>query len=275
MLFTRELSTTSEGLGFLDGSSELAILGVAIDDLKRRAWRLRIQSSIFLVAVILLLFTGAVFFYLAPQLTISDIRTFNSLIEQKQAELSGLQQRQELLQQAFTQSKGKIADHLLETRTSISPVDLTPDLRAVFFVDEAHGFAVGSGGTILATRDGGASWQAQASGTQVVLMSVHFVSPELGFAVGDRRHDPGDAGWRGELAGAGERHAGSPLVGALCRARSWASRWGTKARSWRRGMAGRAGRRRRAARSFPLFGAFCEPLFGAFCEPGAGLRGGG
>jgi hypothetical protein len=40
-------------------------------------------------------------------------------------------------------------------------------------------------GTILATRDGGATWTPQVSGTDRGLYGVHFADPKIGWAVGD------------------------------------------------------------------------------------------
>ena len=57
-------------------------------------------------------------------------------------------------------------------------------LMAVSFVDASHGWAVGTGGTILATSDGGATWTAQRSGTSQALEGVAFVDASHGWAVG-------------------------------------------------------------------------------------------
>jgi len=45
-----------------------------------------------------------------------------------------------------------------------SPVPVSSDLTAVFFVDARNGWAVGHDGVILATRDGGNTWTLQLSG---------------------------------------------------------------------------------------------------------------
>ena len=51
---------------------------------------------------------------------------------------------------------------------------------------ESQAWAVGGGGTILATADGGKSWAAQTSGTRADLLSVQFQSDgQHGWAVGD------------------------------------------------------------------------------------------
>lgn len=58
-------------------------------------------------------------------------------------------------------------------------------LTAVHFADARHGWAVGHGGVVLATTDGGASWTLQqALDDKPVLLSVYFASPERGYAVG-------------------------------------------------------------------------------------------
>jgi photosystem II stability/assembly factor-like uncharacterized protein len=52
-------------------------------------------------------------------------------------------------------------------------------------IDAQHGWAVGNGGTILATTDGGINWTAQASGTDADLFAVQFLADGLhGWAVG-------------------------------------------------------------------------------------------
>ncbi|HUP68810.1 MAG TPA: YCF48-related protein [Acidimicrobiales bacterium] len=58
-------------------------------------------------------------------------------------------------------------------------------LNAVSFADANNGYAVGSGGTILATSDGGATWRSQDSGTDKELFDVSSVVPGRAHAVGD------------------------------------------------------------------------------------------
>ena len=62
-------------------------------------------------------------------------------------------------------------------------------LNSVSFVSAALGFAVGEGGTILKTTDGGTNWsRAQnlpANAQNANLWSVYFISATLGFAVGE------------------------------------------------------------------------------------------
>ena len=53
------------------------------------------------------------------------------------------------------------------------------------FVDPSVGWAVGDGGTIVKTTNGGTTWTAQDSGTTDGLCSVDFVNASTGWAVGD------------------------------------------------------------------------------------------
>jgi photosystem II stability/assembly factor-like uncharacterized protein len=57
-------------------------------------------------------------------------------------------------------------------------------LCAVHYVNPSLGWAVGEGGKILVTRDGGASWGAQPCPTRVDLKGVCFVDENRGWAVG-------------------------------------------------------------------------------------------
>lgn len=63
-------------------------------------------------------------------------------------------------------------------------------LRALFFVDSQHGWAVGESyptdeAIILATTNGGANWVAQDSNVNAVLYDVFFWNPSVGMAVGE------------------------------------------------------------------------------------------
>lgn len=60
----------------------------------------------------------------------------------------------------------------------------TQPLYGVSFANETAGCAVGGGGTVLRTTDGGLTWKAQASGTAQTLKAVVFVGATAGWAVG-------------------------------------------------------------------------------------------
>jgi Photosynthesis system II assembly factor YCF48 len=75
----------------------------------------------------------------------------------------------------------------------------------VHFADARTGWAVGEGGTIVVTRDGGANWAPQHSGTEKYLQGVHFADARLGWAAGEggtilATHDAG-ASWARQRSG--------------------------------------------------------------------------
>ena len=90
-----------------------------------------------------------------------------------------------------TASEEQIADRSRELPTPEAiqqswPASYRSDahLYEVAFVNARTGWAVGDRGTILHTQDGGAQWTLQDSGIACRLESVHFVTPELGWAAG-------------------------------------------------------------------------------------------
>jgi len=54
-------------------------------------------------------------------------------------------------------------------------------LHAVFFLDQNHGWAVGSRGTLLETIDGGKNWQAKVQPTPDVLRDIYFIDDQNGW----------------------------------------------------------------------------------------------
>ena len=65
-----------------------------------------------------------------------------------------------------------------------APSSVTADLYGVALVDASVGWAVGQGGTLLRTADGGQSWSVQPAGVSVRLESICFASAAEGWAVG-------------------------------------------------------------------------------------------
>src|SRR5690349_19937988 len=57
-------------------------------------------------------------------------------------------------------------------------------LLGMFFHDPLQGWAVGSGGTILKTTDGGRKWKKVSSGTSSLLTAVYFRDSRRGWVVG-------------------------------------------------------------------------------------------
>ena len=62
----------------------------------------------------------------------------------------------------------------IERNASLRFPALPGILRAVSFADEEHGWAVGDGGVILASKDGGTSWQAQAVALRWIWQLCNF-----------------------------------------------------------------------------------------------------
>lgn len=140
-------------------------------------------------------------------------------------------------------------------------------LRAVHFVEDRQGWAVGDDGVIWHTIDGGTSWDRQASGVRASLRSVQFLDPFVGWVAG-REELPGggstavvlytrDGGvqWRrilvnslpgmhlvrfvdkktGYLAGDGSDQFPSGVFATTDGGRSWQPVEGPRAPSWRAG----------------------------------------
>jgi photosystem II stability/assembly factor-like uncharacterized protein len=140
-------------------------------------------------------------------------------------------------------------------------------LRAVQFVDDREGWAVGDDGVIWHSIDGGKNWERQFSSIRASLRSVHFVSPWIGWIAG-REELPGGASagvvlytrdggvaWRrllvhslpalylvrfvdektGYLAGDGSEQFPSGLFATTDGGKTWGPVPGSRAPSWRAG----------------------------------------
>lgn len=57
-------------------------------------------------------------------------------------------------------------------------------LTSLSFPDARHGWAVGGGGLVVRTADGGASWELLKPPTKSDLEAVHFIDPRVGFVGG-------------------------------------------------------------------------------------------
>ncbi|MEA3392301.1 MAG: Ig-like domain-containing protein [Candidatus Marinimicrobia bacterium] len=60
----------------------------------------------------------------------------------------------------------------------------TQDLYDCWFHDELNGIAVGDGGLIIKTSDGGLTWATITSGVGAILRSIDFPTPSTGYIVG-------------------------------------------------------------------------------------------
>src|SRR6516225_2172886 len=93
----------------------------------------------------------------------------------------------------------------LQTTRRLAAHQTTPYLFGVSFTDANTGTAVGFGGTILRTTDGGASWTRQSSGTTETLLGVSFTDANTGTAVGSGgtilRTTDGGASWTRQSSG--------------------------------------------------------------------------
>ncbi|MDQ3134305.1 MAG: YCF48-related protein, partial [Acidobacteriota bacterium] len=71
-------------------------------------------------------------------------------------------------------------------RSALRPGGLNASARlnAICFSDGRHGWAVGSGGAVIHTANGGRTWQAQATPTDADLYDVKFLNEREGWAVG-------------------------------------------------------------------------------------------
>ena len=81
----------------------------------------------------------------------------------------------------------------------------TQTLNGVAFVDADSGWAVGGGGTVRHTSNGGAKWTAQTSGTTQTLNGIAFVDADHGWIVGGGgtilRTTNGGASWSAQKSG--------------------------------------------------------------------------
>lgn len=59
-------------------------------------------------------------------------------------------------------------------------------LRAVYFLDQNHGWVAGSGGTLLETTNGGQTWRKLNPSTKDNLRDVYFANEKVGWLVAER-----------------------------------------------------------------------------------------
>lgn len=67
----------------------------------------------------------------------------------------------------------------------VHPLVQGTSINDVSFVNDNTGWAVGQGGTIIKTTDGGTTWSAQNSGITYNIVGVDFVDSNTGWAVGN------------------------------------------------------------------------------------------
>ena len=71
------------------------------------------------------------------------------------------------------------------TWKKIDNVAFESDLKSVFFLDDKNGWAVGANGLIVATDDGGKTWEPQTSKVGNGLSCVSFVDTKIGYIGGE------------------------------------------------------------------------------------------
>jgi len=90
-----------------------------------------------------------------------------------------------------------------------NPLPQGNELRFVKFINTQTGSAVGYGGTILRTTNGGTSWTSQTSGTIEHLFGVYFTDVNVGTAVGNDgtilKTLNGGTNWNTQTSGTTER----------------------------------------------------------------------
>lgn len=59
-------------------------------------------------------------------------------------------------------------------------------LTDVYFISDATGWAIGYGGVIVRTSNGGSNWLTVTSGTTTYLTSLHFINSLTGWVCGDK-----------------------------------------------------------------------------------------
>ena len=78
-----------------------------------------------------------------------------------------------------------IADIPIESFWRLQTSGTENDLHGIFFISENTGWAVGDGGVIIQTQDGGATWKSQNAGLAKNLKDVVFVDNQTGYVAAD------------------------------------------------------------------------------------------
>ncbi len=126
-----------------------------------------------------------------------------------------------------------VADQTLDARVAnaaLAPAAnrIRPRIRALSFIDERRGWAVGSGGAIFTTTNGGRTWHALASQTDADLFDVKFFDEREGWVTGSNgtvlRTRNGGATW--EQLTTGVTHQLERLFFTSDRTRGWAVGFG-------------------------------------------------
>jgi photosystem II stability/assembly factor-like uncharacterized protein len=116
-------------------------------------------------------------------------------------------------------------------------------LHAVYFVDQNRGWAVGSRGTLLATRDSGKSWQAQPQPTEDAIRDIYFADESNGWLLCERniydlRTNEEQRAYLMKTTDGGEHWKRTNLRGANVDARLMRALFSNSGRGWAFGEGG-------------------------------------
>ena len=215
------------------------------NDIKSRARGLRRLGYGLLFITGVLLFGGMGVAFYSQILLITHSTDQQEAVRAAEATRDASKKKLDDLAPAFDVLRSKVSDFAM---VAIPPTPLVASLNSVHFTaDGPRGWAVGRDGTVLATQNGGESWQTQTSGTTKSLYSVYFAADgQRGWAVGQDGTilvtKNGGESWQPQKSGPPSRS--SRLF--LPPMDSGAGRWGTMALTSPPGTAARAGKRRPA-----------------------------
>ena len=155
-------------------------------DFRDRAQRLKIQGTLILLVVLVALVAGAYVFVWLPRWVVAEEGLVDRIIEQS-TKMGLLQADEKKIRDRWTRQQKDITQGIYAFAHAVGPPAnyFAESLLAVHFSDRRNGWAVGRGGAILATTNGGNTWKQQTSGTSNTLIDVHFSDSRSGWAVGN------------------------------------------------------------------------------------------
>ncbi|HME20307.1 MAG TPA: YCF48-related protein [Acetobacteraceae bacterium] len=152
--------------------------------IRARARRLRRLGHLILTTIIILLVGGLGVVFYSQILLIANSTEQSNAIKKQQDLIDQEKQNLDQLAAEFARLRQDVVARAAVT--TLPTILAFNTLRSVqFAADGRRGWAVGCNGTILATQNGGESWQSQTSGTTNKLRSVQFAADgRRGWAVG-------------------------------------------------------------------------------------------
>jgi len=152
--------------------------------LRGRSLWLKLLALFSFVITAALLGFGGYYIYYADTIAFDQTEQRTKALADQRSTVEEQVTKLKELEMQFQDAKRAIAEKLVLTWP---PRQIFPTLRAVAAAEDGqHGWAVGYGGTILRTSDGGGSWKTETSGTTQALLSIQMASDgQHGWAVGD------------------------------------------------------------------------------------------